>query len=208
MSMSEGNPKGKFIVFEGLDGSGQSTQVGLLSDYLEKKGFQVLKTKEPTKESDAGKKIAAILSKKERVSAKELQELFVEDRRWHLDNVIIPNLEQGNIVISDRYFFSTLSFGAAEGLDTEYLWQMNKNFLFPDIVFFLDATAETCVKRIEGRGEEKKLFERKEKLGEVYRNYKKVFQRFESTGKIYYINGEKGINEVFGDVKIIINNQL
>lgn len=106
--MEKNSYKGKFIVFEGLDGSGQSTQSGLLRDFLIKKGYKVLLTKEPTLNSKFGKKIKRVLNKKERVSAKKLQELFTQDRKEHLEKTIIPALKKGEIVISDRYFFPLL----------------------------------------------------------------------------------------------------
>ena len=104
--------KGKFIVFEGPDGSGQSTQAELLRVALWSKGRQVLVTKEPTKESEASKKISDALNKRISITPEEFQKLFVEDRRDHLLKTIIPALERGTFVISDRYFFSTLAFGA------------------------------------------------------------------------------------------------
>jgi len=102
--MLKNTNKGKFIVFEGLDGSGQSTQAGLLKDFLLEKGYEVILTKEPTIESEAGRKIRKVLDKKLNLSPKELQELFAQDRKEHLENIIIPALKQGKMVISDRYF--------------------------------------------------------------------------------------------------------
>lgn len=192
---------GKFIVFEGLDGSGQSTQAELLREFLKEKGYQVLVTKEPTNDSEPGKKIRKILEGEEKCLPLDFQRLYVQDRKWHLENVIIPALEQGKIVISDRYFFSTFAFGASEGLDIIELYQLNEEFLLPDIVFFLDVNPKLCMTRIEKRGIEKQFFEKEEKLTKVYGNYKKTFKDFEGKTKIYFINGEKSINEVFEEIK-------
>src|SRR3989338_4884308 len=112
---------GKFIVFEGLDGSGQSTQAAPLRDFLIKNGHEVVLTKEPTKDSEAGKKIREALGKNTEVSPMYLQGLFAEDRKEHLDKVIIPALMGGKTVISDRYFFSSFAFGAASGVDLKKL---------------------------------------------------------------------------------------
>jgi len=149
---------GRFIVFEGLDGSGQSTQVELLRKFLRNKEYKVLKTKEPTKNSAAGRKIAKVLHKKEKVSPFELQKLFAEDRKRHLKNIIIPALKKGKIVISDRYYFSTLSYGTADGISLPRLIKLNEDFIIPDMVFFLDAKPEICLQRIEKRGDEKNSF--------------------------------------------------
>ncbi len=86
---------GKFIVFEGLDGSGQSTQAGLLRDFLVEKDYQIVLTKEPTIESEAGREIRKILDEKIKSESKYLQELFTKDRKEHLDNLITPSLKEG-----------------------------------------------------------------------------------------------------------------
>ena len=96
---------GKFIVFEGLDGSGQSTQTELLRDFLIEKGYEVIQTKEPTQESKASQEIRETLDKKIKIKPMRLQELFTQDRKEHLDNLINPALKEGKMVISDRYFF-------------------------------------------------------------------------------------------------------
>jgi len=194
--------KALFIVFEGPDGSGQSTQVMLLKNYLTEKGFDVLLLKEPTVDSEAGKKIRKVLDQEIKVSSTDLQELFVSDRKEHLDKTIIPALKQGKVVISDRYFFSTFAFGAADGLDMEWLIDMNKAFLYPDFTFFLEVRPEVCVKRIKKRGERVTLFEKEKQLAKVSEKYKVLKARFND---IYVIDGEKSIEKVFEQIKIIID---
>ena len=134
------NPyRGKFIVFEGIDGSGQSTQAGLLHKFLSKRGRLVVLTKEPTQDSRAGRKIRKILDKKEKTSSQRLQQLFADDRKEHLKKTVIPALKQGKTVISDRYFFSSLAFGTADGVDLNWLIRINKAFLVLDFnlsIFF------------------------------------------------------------------------
>lgn len=198
---------GKFIVFEGLDGSGQSTQAGLLKDFLIKKGFKVVLTKEPTLDSEAGKKIRKILDKKEEVTAEHLQEFFAQDRKEHLEKVIIPALKKGKIVISDRYFFSSFAYGKASGVDLEWLIKINEKFLLPDITFLLKVSPEICLERIEKRnkGKERTLFEEKEKLEKVWKVYEILLSRFKN---IYLIDGEKPIEEVFKEILKIIEKDL
>ena len=117
--MQKNSYPGKFIVFEGLDGSGQSTQAALLRDFLIKNGQEVVLTKEPTKDSLAGQKIREVLNKNTEVSPMYLQGLFAEDRKEHLDKVIVPALKNGMIVISDRYFFSSFAFGSSPGVSLD-----------------------------------------------------------------------------------------
>lgn len=147
--MKYNNYSGKFIVFEGLDGSGQSTQANLLRDFFIKNGFQVFLTKEPTLSSKAGKKIRKILDEKEKISPKKLQELFAQDRKEHLKKSIIPALKRGKIAISDRYFFSSFAYGRADGLNLDWLMKKNNRFLLPDLTFILKVRPLICVRRIE-----------------------------------------------------------
>ena len=203
--MIKNNYPGKFIVFEGLDGSGQSTQVSLLRDYLIKKGHQVFATKEPTLDSEAGRKLRQALDEKAKLDPAELQKLFVEDRAEHLKNQIIPALKEGKFVISDRYFFSTFAFGSSDGLDLEWLIKLNDNFLLPDIAFILKTSPRVCVERIEKRGTAKTLFEKEAKLAKVWEAYKIMPERFKEA---VIIEGEKPINEVFEEVKKVLENKL
>jgi len=200
--MTENSYSGEFVVFEGLDGSGQTTQAKLLKEYLEEQGFKVLMTKEPTLDSLAGKKIRQILDEKEEISPAELQKLFVQDRKEHLENEILPALKRGEVVISDRYFFSTFAFGAASGLDLEWLIDLNKDFPVPDLTFILKARPETCLQRIEKRGTAKTLFEKKEKMGKAWQVYEILLQRFEN---LFLIDAEQSIEQVFNQIKKIIN---
>jgi dTMP kinase len=203
--MKENNYPGKFIVFEGLDGSGQSTQASLLKDFLIKEKIDVVLTKEPTLTSSAGQKIKEILDEKSTISPEQLQLLFTEDRREHLEKVIIPALKMGQYVISDRYFFSTFAYGTAEGLDLEWLIKINNDFLLPDLTFLLKVRPEICLERIQKRGLGIKLFEKKEKLSRVWQVYEILPQRFQN---IYLVDGEKSIEEVFREIKELVISQI
>ncbi len=203
--MLKNSYSGKFIVFEGLDGSGQTTQARLLKEYLERAGLKVLAMKEPTQNSSAGKKIQRILDKKEEISSADLQKLFVEDRKEHLEREILPALKRGEIVICDRYFFSTFAFGAASGLDLEWLIKLNEKFLLPDLTFILKAKPETCLQRITKRGTEKTLFEKKETMEKVWQVYEILLQRFEN---LFLIDAEQPIEQVFSQIKEIVLKNL
>jgi dTMP kinase len=203
--MIKNNYSGKFIVIEGLDGSGKSAQVDLVIDYLKSVGKNVLVTKEPTTESDSGRKIKQALRKEIVVEPLELQKLYVQDRKEHLDNKIIPALRRGDFVVSSRYAFSTFAYGHSDGLDVDLLIKMNENFLLPDLTIIVDVLPENCVKRIESRGEEKELFEQLEKLKKVNEIYQKLPQMFEN---VFAVDGEKSIPEVFEEIKKIINKIL
>jgi dTMP kinase len=189
---------GRFIVIEGLDGSGQTTQVALLKKFLEEKGLQVISTKEPTMDSEAGRKIREILDEKVRIEPTELQKLFTQDRGEHLENLIVPALQEGKAVISDRYYFSTFAFGASDGLDLDKLIEMNDEFLLPDLTIVLRVSPRVCVERIEERGEAKTLFEKENKLTEVWKTYALMPERF---NRVHIVDGEQPINQVHEEIK-------
>ena len=194
---------GKFIVFEGLDGSGQSTQADLLRDFLIKKGFDVILTKEPTKDSRASREIKKALDEKIKIEPSKLQELFTEDRKEHLEKLIIPALKGNKMVISDRYFFSTFAFGTSDGLTLDWLIKINDKFLVPDLTIILKVSPENCVERIEKRGSAITLFEKKEKLKKVWQTYQILPNRIKNT---YIIDGEKSIEEVSKLVKELVRS--
>jgi dTMP kinase len=197
--------KGKFIVIEGLDGSGKSAQVDLLSDFLKQKGYDVLLRNEPTSDSKIGRKIRQILKGEIKAAPMERQKLFVQDRKEHLENKIIPALNEGKIVICSRYFFSTIAYGTADGLEMETLVNMNKDFLLPDATIIINVSPKECIRRIEERGQIKELFEKEKKLEKVSEIYKKFDKMFNG---IHWIDGEKSISEVFEQIKGAVNNIL
>ncbi|MBC7074241.1 dTMP kinase, partial [Candidatus Parcubacteria bacterium] len=141
----EKNPyKGKFIVFDSLDGAGNSTQVKLLADYLNKIGKKTHITKEPTSGLIGGL-IKSQLTHDWKSSQICLQLLFSADRAYHLEKEVVPLLKRGINVISDRYFFSTLAYGNLEIKDLEWLIKINEKFLMPDLTFFLKVSPKVCI---------------------------------------------------------------
>ena len=154
--------KGIFIVLDGLDGSGKSEMVKLLHNYLSKsKKYRILTTREPTN-GNYGKETRDILAREKdpNVNGQKLLELFVKDREEHLKNIIIPFLNKSNdhevnIVICDRYYYSTIAFQATQGLEMKMLIEINKEFLIPDVALILDLKPEVALERIKGRKKEK-----------------------------------------------------
>ena len=103
------------IVFEGIDGTGKSTQVRLLAQALEERGLTVVTSREPT-DGPFGQKLRLSMITG-RLSPEEELALFHEDRRDHVEHLILPALEAGKVVILDRYFFSTMAYQGARGFD-------------------------------------------------------------------------------------------
>jgi len=197
--------KGKFIVFEGIDGAGRSTQVAGLGEFLVHNNFNVVTTKEPTEDSEAGRKIKKTLKEKTEIDPMEFQKLYVQDREEHLKNRIIPALKDGKIVISDRYFFSTFAYGFSHGADLEKLIKLNNNFLYPDMVFLFKISAKEAIKRIEKRGDPKELFEKEQMLKKVNLAYQNLAKRFKN---FYIIDAEKSKKEVEEQIKKVVISKL
>lgn len=200
---------GKFIVFEGLDGSGTTTQANLLFKYLKKQGKKVYLTGEPTR-SLIGGLIEGQISGDWKSTPECLQLLFTTDRAHHLEKGIIPLLKKGITVICIRYILSTLAYGNLDIKDEKWLMTINKKFIWPDITFLLKVSPKICIQRIKKERFHKELFEKEEKLKGVYKNYLKFAKKpapYRTGGSgagfknIHIINGEKPIKEVFGEIK-------
>lgn len=194
------NPhKGKFVVFEGLNGSGKSEQARLLKEYFDKCGKAVLLTKEPTQWTEAGKKIKDTLEGKISLAPLQLQNLFAQDRAEHLRQEIIPALREGKTVISDRYAFSSMAFGALE-VRLRALFKLNEDFIRPNKVFLLRTRPEECLRRIAKRGTAIRIFEELKKMHRIWNNYERLAQ-FEPLENFFVvIDGEKSIEEIHQEI--------
>lgn len=199
--------EGKFIVFEGIDGSGKTTISKMAADFLRAGGYAVCETFEPTKESPESMRIRRILEGEEKSEGNLLQELFIADRAYHLVKTVIPALGQGKIVVCDRYFFSTFAYGMAQGLGKEWLLKKHREivgdkWILPDATIIVDASPEITAKRMVAAGRKKSIFEKDLEFAAAVRaNYLKLAKDFEN---VYAVNGDLSQNEVFGVVKKII----
>jgi len=195
--------KGKFIVFEGVDGAGLTTQAELLEKYLRGKKYEVILTKEPTNNLIGGL-IRAALRKEWSTSNRTLQLLFSADRAHHLEREILPALENGKIVISDRYFISTIAYGMVE-LEKEWLKALNSQFLLPDIIFIIDVPVEVSIERIKASRFGFELFEEKKKLEIIRNNFLELSKEYENC---LVINGNRSIEEIHQEIVKIAEEKL
>lgn len=194
---------GLFIVFEGIDGCGKSTQVRLLADFYREKGMNVLMTEEPTRNTPVGDLIQRVLEKEITISPKALQLLFTADRAEHLERIIIPALEVGKTVICDRYLFSTLAYGSLASLPMQWLEELNSRFILPDFIFYLRVSPEIAMERIKKRRSGHSIFEQKRKLEKIVRAYNQVAEKFRQEWED--IDGEMPINKVADKIKDILS---
>lgn len=162
-----GANKGILIAIEGIDGTGKSTQVGLLARYLRGRGCEVVETREPTN-GPYGKRIRELFVNRGSCTLEEELALFIEDRRQHVREVIAPGLAQGRIVLTDRYYFSTAAYQGAAGMEPAAVFAKNKFAPRPDLVLLLTMQPESSLVRIrESRGEELNDFEQEDQLRRV-----------------------------------------
>ena len=186
---------GLFIVIEGPDGSGTTKHTELLAEKLENAGFDVCQTKEPT-DGPIGTEIRQNLVEGKSIDPLELQRKFCQDRAWHLDTIIVPALQEGKIVVSDRYLQSTLAYGEALGLRMDILEDLNKNFVQQDLLFLLLPPLSVIKQRIEKREQTDELeeFSLQER---VYQSYKDMAER---NPNIHIIDTSGDRDEVSEDI--------
>ena len=186
------------IAVEGIDGSGKTTIVRFLEQELKKRGYDVATFKEPTG-SEWGKKIRQAFRDRSLKPEDEL-ELFLKDREWNVKHNILPALKAGKIVIMDRYYYSTIAYQGALGIDLNYIRQLNEKFPKPDLVIILDINPETALKRIKKRGDKPNRFEDVEYLKKV----REIFLSLKDN--VVVIDAERCLDDVKNDVlKVVLS---
>lgn len=196
--------RGKFIVFEGIDGSGKSTQVKLLTEGLKAEGKSVYQTFEPTN-SPIGSVVRNILYGRIDADEKTMAALYLADRLDHIQNDtngMLKQLEVGKHVISDRYYFSSYAYHVPHvSLD----WVIDANsicaeLLRPDLIIFIDISTEISLERLtKGRASLDK-YENFERISTVRKNYFAAMKRFEGIENIVIVNGNQSMEAVTNDI--------
>lgn len=205
---------GTFIVFEGVDASGKTTQAKELVEKLKKDGHKVIYTKEPT-DGIIGKLIREVLNRRIKIPSISLQYLFNADRGVH-QKEIEGWLKEGYIVVSDRYFWSSVAYGMADlsrsadfYLTAFSILSFYHQFISPDYTFFLDVEVDEAVRRIEESKKRREIYEAADMLVKIDNSYEKLIEKFQNEFTI--IDANKSITEVFDElfdnVKKIINNK-
>lgn len=184
---------GLLIAFEGIDGAGKTTQVDLLTQYFVSANKQVVRSKEPT-DGPWGQKIRTS-AKTNRMSLPDELHAFIEDRKEHLRDKILPALANGQIVILDRYFYSTIAYQGSRGGEVVAITaQMLESAPEPDIVFLLDVPPDIGLARIrQGRGEVPNAFETLANLQAVRSVFLDLAQQH---ANIAVIDGTRSVDEV------------
>lgn len=208
-------PKGRFIVIEGLDGAGSSTQVLALQKFLQSHGFRCEMTKEPSN-GPFGAVIREAIDRRIPINPRALALAFAADRADHLSHVIIEDdkgeskdidwtkarwqareagikalLEQGIWVICDRYVLSNLAYQSSQGLDLDWLIEINKGIVTPDVTIFIRTPLEECLHRLRYRSSHLELFDNPGQLKDVSERYARIIYlgKNELIGHYIEVNG-------------------
>lgn len=194
---------GKFIVVEGIDGSGKTTQAKRLVEQLNKKGQKTIYTAEPT-DGPIGQLIRKILKGQIKVAKASFQHLFSADRANH-EEEIVQSLRDGVNVVCDRYFWSSVAYGISDThkerdyyLTALSILSFYNRFLAPDITFYLKVSVGEALRRLSHMHKAKEIYEKKEKLEKISAGYEWMVQKFSK--EFIVVDGEKSVEEVTKEI--------
>lgn len=206
--------RGRFIVFEAIDGSGTSTQARLLHDYLFNKGYQVYLTEEPTP-GPIGNLIRQALTRRLRMTGdkklndRQLAFLFAADRHDHLYNEVdgvMRKVEEGWIVICTRYLLSSLVYNCNEEKELAFVRHLNSEFPLPDLTLFLDCPLDVCLTRLNKGRPVQDIYENREKLQRVRENYDRLFSEY--MAPLHHIKADEEIKLQHEEIVRIVEEIL
>lgn len=191
---------GRFIVIEGLDGAGTTTQAERLCAALVARGLEVVRTAEPTK-GPIGRMIREVLrGEADAPSKASLPWLFAADRADHLARVVDPAVARGAWVVSDRYLPSSLAYQSIDH-PLEQVASLNATFRAPDLLIMVDIDVDTALERITARGEAREIFEERVALERIAARYAEVMPGLIARGwRVVHLDGAQSIDEVAAQV--------
>jgi dTMP kinase len=193
VGIGEMKGRGFFVCVEGLDGCGKTTQTRLLVRRLRKMGYDAVYTAEPSRGKIGNFVKKYCLHGGKRVSAVVEALLFAADRFEHVQSEIIPALNGGKIVVSDRYVYSSLAYQGAAGLDLEWIWKINEHAMRPDLAVFVDVEPEIVIHRLKPKKSTMENLETQRKVRDVY-------IKFVERGELVRVDGNKAEKGVADDV--------
>jgi dTMP kinase len=192
--------KGVFICLEGLDGCGKTTQAKLLVRRL-KRSCDAFYTAEPSR-GNIGRFIKKhCLHGGKRSSGVVEALLFAADRFDHVENTVLPALNKGRVVVSDRYVYSSLAYQGTTGLELEWIQKINEHAVRPDLAIFIDVEPETVVQRLKPKKSVMENLETQKKVREVY-------MKFVEKGELVRVDGNRSKGEVAADLAAVVRKFL
>lgn len=196
--------RGRFIAFEGIDGSGKSTQIQLLAQKLRRKEITCYTTMEPT-DSPIGCLIQQVMTGRIQMDNRVTAQLFAADRLDHLLNGVNglkEKVDNGTYVLTDRYYFSSYAYQCVD-MPMEQVIAMNEqssDILRPDVNIFIDIDADTAMERILKNRCQTELYEKRDRLAKTREGYLEAFERLKDREKVVMIDGTLTIEEIAGQV--------
>jgi len=182
------------INLEGIDGCGKSTQTKLLQKKLEELGENTVILKEPTN-GPHGQKLWDVLHGKRKATNEEILEFFILDRKQHVNEKVQPALDDSTIVLMDRYYYSSMAYQVAGGLDVEDIRNKHNFAPDPDIVLIFDLPVSTALERVRGHSEADE-FEKEEHLEKV----REAYLNLESDPLVRIVDSTRTPEEIFEEV--------
>ena len=201
--------KNLFIAFEGIDGSGKSTHVKLLAEFLTHKGHKVYTTFEPT-DSRIGVMIRDIFNHRMEGDQRVIAALFAADRLNHLLNSqdgILKKLKEGYTVITDRYYFSSYAYHSVHNIDMDWVIQANSmsaDLLRPDLNIYIDISPDVSMERLKKGRNSFEMYETLENQKMVYDKYKEAFDRLGDAEKVFVTDGNRKTDLIAEDIRIAV----
>lgn len=199
-----------FITFEGIDGSGKSTQAELLARYLEERGIKVLLTREPGGTGTAEAIRNLLLHTEITMDPMTEVYLYCAARNEHVEKIIKPGLALGLVVISDRFYDSTIAYqGGGRDLGIAEMIEMNRPFrekCKPDVSFFVDTSLVTIAKRLEGKELDRMEREGISFMDKVQRGYMTLISKEPERFKV--VSGDRGVDEIAAEIRQIVEELL
>lgn len=207
MAQKKGKTRGRFIVFEGIDGAGTTTQSRAVVDWLTRRGERALLTHEPT-DGPIGNLLRQILrgrlvaiptagdgeARAVPVDPAATALLFAADRLDHLHHQVVPHLKAGYHVICDRYVVSSLAYQSLD-VDLRFVRAVNEKALKPDLTIFLRVAADTAMARIESTRTQRESFEQLPLQRRIAANYDRILESWRD-GEVVTLDGHEDVSTV------------
>jgi dTMP kinase len=200
--------RGLFIVLEGIDGSGKTTQCKQLVNFLRQNNVDAQHIRLPDRETKSGKIIDKVLRGELKIDSMELQDLFNQNRREKMPQ-LLALLKNGYWLVCDRYCYSGIVYGLMHGLGSQECIEKEVGLIYPDVIMYINITPQQAAKRVDTRDEEKEIYDNVDTMNKVYKYFENLFIHHKysddyilfNSPSLININGNQSIDNVFKDVK-------